>query len=549
MLQDSTVTGVPPFKESSRELIVEVTRALEPYFPDITNRWRGKLALEFGFDGRTLAALERLTPAAGCSYFCHNDFPGFQENLQYFGTRLSKLEVDTRAVARSLELYLFCCDPYLSGLFPDREAEAKTALEMLSSVSFVIVSGAYFDRQTLESQALLSILDAELAAGDLGTLLTRVLDITTHTFQASMGALLLRDGDSGSLKVSACVGPQAALPDDFRIAVGVGFAGKIAAAGEPGMVLDTKVEGDPFTPIVRTPAVSLWGVPLKTPGESIGVLVIGFPKPYEWLPTERELMHAIGDRTALAIERARMTDALRQREQKIAELSAHLLRVQEEERKRISRELHDETGQALMVIRLYLGMMESSITARSARAKIRETVDVVDRTIEGIRRIIGKLSPLVLQELGLVAAIRKEAKNLAKTTGVKTRVMIAEDVGRLAPGAEEAIYRVVQEALHNVAKHAQAHNVSVQITREHKQVHVSVEDDGIGIQGRANPRNQSFGLAGIRERIAMLGGTSRVVSAKGKGTRIEISVPAGEPVGTLEHAPARVAAHAATRPN
>ena len=148
------MTAVPPFKESSRELIVEVARALEPYFPDITNHWRDKLVAEFGFDGRTLAALERVTLAAGCSYFCHDDFPGFQENLQYFGTRLSKLQVDTRAVARSLELYQLSCDPYLSGLFPEREAEAKAALEMLSSVSFVIVSGAYFDAKTLESQAL-----------------------------------------------------------------------------------------------------------------------------------------------------------------------------------------------------------------------------------------------------------------------------------------------------------------------------------------------------------------------------------------------------------
>lgn len=549
MPQESSVNGIPPFKESSRELIVEVARALEPYFPDISNHWRNRLTAEFGFDGRTLAALERLTPAAGCAYFCHNDFPGFQENLQYFGTRLSKLQVDTRSVARSLELYLLCCDPYLSGLFPDREAEAKAALEMLSSVSFVIVSGAYFDRETLESQALLSILDAELSAGDLSTLLQRVLDITTRTFQASMGALLLREGDCDSLKVSASVGPQAPLPDDFRIALGAGFAGKIAAVGEPGMVLDTKVERDPFTPIVRSPARSLWGVPLKTEGQSIGVLVIGFPKPYEWLPTERELMRAIGDRTALAIARARMTDALREREQKIADLSAHLLRVQEEERKRISRELHDETGQALMVIRLYLGMMESSTTTRTARSKIRETVAVVDRTIEGIRRIIGKLSPLVLQELGLVAAIRKEAKHLGKTTGVKARVLIADNVGRLAPGTEQAIYRVVQEALHNVAKHAQARNVVVQVTREQELVHVMVEDDGIGIQGRANPRNQSFGLAGIKERIAMLGGTSRVVSTKGKGTRIEIRVPAGEPVAPLEHAPARAAVHAAARPN
>jgi len=544
------VTAVPPFKESSRELIAEVARALEPYFPDITNQWRERLVAEFGFDGRMLAAVERLTLATGSSYFFHNDFPGFQENLHYFGTRLSKLQVDTRAVARSLELYSLCCDPYISGLFPEREAEAKASLEMLSSFSVVIISGAYFDAKTLESSALLSVLDAELGAGDLSMLLQKVLDITTQTFQASVGIILLPDAESGALRISSSVGLDAKLPADFRVEMGNGFSGRIAGSGEPGMILDTNTETGSLRPIIRSKAKSLWGVPLKADGQTIGVLVIGFPKPYEWLPTERELMRAIGDRTALAIQRARMTDELREREQRIAELSGHLLRVQEEERKRISRELHDETGQALMVIRLYLGMMESIVTARNVRSKIRETVEVVDRTIEGIRRIIGKLSPLVLQELGLVAAIRKEAKDMAKTSGVKTRVLIAEDVGRLAPGTEQAIYRVVQEALHNVAKHAQASSVVIQMTREERTIHLVVEDDGIGIQQRSTGGEQSFGLAGIKERIAMLGGVSRVISAKGKGTRIEINVPAVEPAQTAERPLAQAAAaRAAVRPN
>ena len=543
------MTAVPPFKESSRELIAEVARALEPYFPDITNRWRDQLTKEFGFDGRTLAAVERLTLAAGCSYFCHNDYPGFHENLQYFGTRLSKLQVDTRAVARALELYQSCCEPYIAGLFPEREAEAKAALEMLSSVSFVIVSGAYFDSKTLESSTLLRLLDAELASADLSALLNKVLDITTQTFQASLGIILLCDSEIGALRISASVGMDAEVPEDFKVELGSGFSGKIAVSGEPNMLLDTNVDTGTLRPMIRLKAKSLWGVPLKADGETIGVMVIGFPKPYEWLPTERELMRAIGDRTALAIERARMTDALREREQRIAELSGHLLRVQEEERKRISRELHDETGQALMVIRLYLGMMETGGTAKNIRGKIRETVEVVDRTIEGIRRIIGKLSPLVLQELGLVAAIRKEAKDFARNTGVKARVLIAENVGRLASGTEQAVYRVVQEALHNVAKHAQAKNVTVQLERADELVHVVVEDDGVGIQSRSsNSRDHSFGLAGIKERIAMLGGTSRVISTKGNGTRIEISVPAGEETQVVDR-PLAQAAHALQRPN
>jgi signal transduction histidine kinase len=89
----------------------------------------------------------------------------------------------------------------------------------------------------------------------------------------------------------------------------------------------------------------------------------------------------------------------------------------------------------------------------------------------------------------------------------------------------------------------------VQVMREDELVHVVVEDDGIGIHGRTNSRSQSFGLAGMKERIAVLGGVSRVISAKGKGTRIEITVPAGEPAPSAEHTPARAAAHAASRPN
>ena len=157
-----------------------------------------------------------------------------------------------------------------------------------------------------------------------------------------------------------------------------------------------------------------------------------------------------------------------------------------------------------------------------------DDVSVVDRTIEGIRRIIARLSPLVLQELGLVAAIRKEAKDLAKATGIKVRVVINEDVGRLAPDIEAAIYRVVQESLHNIAKHAQAHSASVQISRHEGTVFVSVEDDGVGMPSKiSTPRGHSFGLAGIRERVASLDGEVRVHSEKGKGTRLEIMVPAG----------------------
>ena len=521
------MASVLSLKDSSRELLVEILSALNPYYADVTEKWREQVAAEFGFGRRELGALERLSLNTAHSFFSHGDLPGFFENVDYFGMRLAKLQVDTRTVARSLEIYQELCEPYLSGLFGARLKEVTATLDVLKSATFVTVSGAYFDAKTREFATLLRVLDAELSSGEIGTMFEKVLEITSANFGASMAAILLRQPDSDVFKLESSLGIEGLIADEAEFELGKGFCGSLLASGEPEMILDAGHDPRIIHHQIQERATSLWGVPLKSANRVIGAMILGFARPYEWLPNERDLMRAIADRTVMAIERAQMTEELRAREARIAELSAHLLAVQEDERKHISRELHDETGQSLMVIRLYLGMLEAQLTGRTAKAKIRETVSVVDRTIEGIRRIIARLSPLVLQELGLVAAIRKEAKDLAKATGVKVRVAINEDVGRLAPEIEAAIYRVVQESLHNVAKHAQAKSVAVQMSRSEGTVYVTIEDDGIGMPAKVNsPRSHSFGLAGIKERIASLDGEVRVHSEKGKGTRLEIMVPA-----------------------
>jgi signal transduction histidine kinase len=511
-----------PLKEPARTRIAEVAKTLQPNFQEITAAWRSRMFEEFHFDGRIMAALERLNIGTGFGLFCGGEFSSFAEHLTYFGTRLAKLHVDTRVVARSLELYQQFCEPHLERLSPMARAEGLAALESFSSMTFVSVAGAYFDAQRTSSSVLLSVLDAELSSGNLNTLLDRVLRTTTQSFNAKLGVVLLRDGDD-QLRPKAVVGLE--LDTTLEVPVGVGFTGQIAKTGEPAILPDLQHSHGVLNPMLRQKAKALWGMPLRISDQVIGVLVIGFDKPFEWLPTEKELLAAIAERSALAIEKARFNDALRERELRIAELSAHLLRAQEEERKRISRELHDATGQQLMVIRLYLGMLDgNSADTSELRKKITETVTVVDQTIEGIRRIIAKLSPLVLEELGLIAAIRKEAKDFTKRTGVRTRVAVSDTVGRLSNQTETAVYRVIQEALHNVAKHANAKNVTLQMNRDGDRISLVIQDDGVGItHGPVAGRN--FGLAGMRERVAMLGGTAKVASAKNKGTRIEVKVP------------------------
>jgi signal transduction histidine kinase len=218
-----------------------------------------------------------------------------------------------------------------------------------------------------------------------------------------------------------------------------------------------------------------------------------------------------------------------------SELSRHLLQAQEEERKRISRELHDETGQGLMVLRLYLGMLAGDSHRPQLKLKVEEAMTMLDRTIGDLRRIIARLSPRTLEELGLLAAIRKEVRELAKHTGMRAQVDLPEALGEVDHEIEIAIYRSVQEALHNIAKHSQARNFSLRVESQRGGLCLLVDDDGIGFSGKGNPRRQSFGLLGMRERIAALGGTVRVRSRSGRGTRLRIMLPVAQANGTRKH--------------
>ena len=208
----------------------------------------------------------------------------------------------------------------------------------------------------------------------------------------------------------------------------------------------------------------------------------------------------------------------------IPELSRQLLKAQEEERRRISRELHDETGQALMVLRFHLEMLASQTRTQEQKAQIQESLDLLDRTIEGLRRTISRLSPRVLEELGLIAAIRSQTQLLVRHTSMQAHLDLPESTGPLDHNLEVALYRSVQEALHNIAKHSRAKNFTVQLTINHSRVSLQIEDDGIGFLPRSS-QQRGFGLTGMRERTAALGGSMKVRSQPEKGTHIRIAFP------------------------
>jgi hypothetical protein len=232
-------------------------------------------------------------------------------------------------------------------------------------------------------------------------------------------------------------------------------------------------------------------------------------------------------------ERKRAEEALRESEQQLRSLSAQLLRAQESQRASVSRELHDELGQGLNTLKLRLALLCRKLRKDQASLKedCEETLGYIDEIIEEVRRLSRDLSPRVLEDLGLVAALRRLIHEFAKRTSTKVSSQIDDINEFLSKDAEIFLYRIVQEALTNIGKHANAKCVLLSIAKVDGTVRGVIEDNGTGFDlealGVPGSAEKGMGIAIMKERIRMLGGTIDVWSRPGEGTRIHFLVPAG----------------------
>jgi signal transduction histidine kinase len=219
----------------------------------------------------------------------------------------------------------------------------------------------------------------------------------------------------------------------------------------------------------------------------------------------------------------RYEEGLRAR-QELQELSARLLSAQEEERRSISRELHDEVGQSLSALLMEAGNAAARVSPDST--EIRRHVESIKRLAEASVQVIRNMSlllrPSMLDDLGLVPALEWQAREVFKRTGLRVQVTADENASELPDEHKTCIYRVVQEALHNCARHAQARNVTVEVLQQPSQIMLSVADDGRGFDAR---RVRGLGLVGMEERVHHLGGSLRVNSRPGSGTMIAVVLP------------------------
>jgi signal transduction histidine kinase len=209
----------------------------------------------------------------------------------------------------------------------------------------------------------------------------------------------------------------------------------------------------------------------------------------------------------------------------LKQLSARLLEAQEEERRLISRELHDEVGQALTGVLVEMANLSNLIRNKEESA-LSKKADEIKRLLEGsigvVRNMALLLRPSMLDDLGLVPALQWQAREASKRSGIWVKVAAEEVSEDLTEDHKTCIYRIVQEALHNIIQHANARNVRITVTQERDRLLLSVQDDG---QGFNPPQERGMGLIGMEERVSALGGRLVVESASGEGTLLRVALP------------------------
>lgn len=228
------------------------------------------------------------------------------------------------------------------------------------------------------------------------------------------------------------------------------------------------------------------------------------------------MLLAAGERCWMAAEKARLMDDLARREEQVRRLAEHMVEVEEAERRRISRELHDEAGQSLLCVRLQMEMLEQDLPVEAAgiRHRLSSLREMTEHTIIEIRRLIAALSPAILEQMGLAAALRQLVGRFRGIHSAQVHLDLPRRLD-LPKKVEQIVYRLVQEIFNNIAKYSLASSVNLSLETADGRLRLKVEDDGVGFDvDEAFSRSNCFGLSGLRERVALLGGLLELKSLR-----------------------------------
>jgi signal transduction histidine kinase len=278
--------------------------------------------------------------------------------------------------------------------------------------------------------------------------------------------------------------------------------------------------------------VGMAAVPLLSHDRVVGVLAAYNHRPNSFDPDSVATLMALASQAAVAIQNAQLFAELEAQREALRQVSFRLVNAQEEERRRISRELHDELGQALTALKINLDVARRALpddVPSKLSHSIQEATSLAIQTLETARSLSLELRPSMLDDLGLISALRWEMDRYEQRTGQKISFEADLAGSLLRPELEITLYRIITEALTNVARHAVASHIRVHLRVDKRQVLAEVEDDGVGFDVAdlfsSSAKRQSLGLVSMRERAELLGGRLEVISQPGNGTTVRVQCP------------------------
>jgi signal transduction histidine kinase len=368
--------------------------------------------------------------------------------------------------------------------------------------------------------AALSALSGDLQrAGDeedvLEVLLSRPLALPAVTGTA------LYSADSGTVRLLRGAGVCASWEDGTLGASALSTLAGVVHSGRPQFTRGWSAVGGG-----RTEYGYAAVLPILRNADVAAVLVLVGEARDPFTALDDKFLLALGHQVGAALENADLYTRLESRSTELARLSARMVQQNEAERRRLSRELHDETAQVFSAVKMELSILRESIDRQQAE-RLDQVLSLIDTGIQSIRNVTNDLRPSLLDDLGLLPALRSLVADFAARSGITTSLDEPDRLPPLSPEAELALFRSLQEALSNIMRHANASSVEVAIMNTETRVVLRVRDNGRGMaQGTSIDRNGHMGLAGMRERITALGGSVAIGTGEEGGVTLEVAVPA-----------------------
>jgi signal transduction histidine kinase len=229
-------------------------------------------------------------------------------------------------------------------------------------------------------------------------------------------------------------------------------------------------------------------------------------------------------KVAVFVELFRKSERLRESEDKLRRLAAHLISVREEERAHIAREIHDELGQVLTGLKMEVTWLAKRLKDKVLIEKTDSMCGLIDSTVQTVRKIATGLRPEMLDDMGLIAAVGWQAKEFQKRTGIRCRAKLPPE-SKFDVDISTTAFRIFQEILTNVARHARATRVDIDLAIDEEALRLEVLDNGVGISEGAQNGRKSLGLLGMQERAMLFGGEVAVTGQPGHGTRVSVTIP------------------------